>query len=70
MNDYSETNDQMICIGTSWIRASRIESIWTEHSNTIGLYTVSVKMFSGHTFVTHGMPKGEAEKIARLAVGQ
>lgn len=60
--------DAMIQLGNTWVRASQIETVKKRLGNTTTTEEVFVTLISGRT-VTFNGAKGEAEKIARMAVG-
>lgn len=60
--------DAMIQIGSSWVRASQIETIEKVPGHTTDTERINITLISGRTITFHGA-KGESQKIARMAVG-
>lgn len=60
--------DAMIQLGNTWVRASQIETVKKRLGNTTNTEEVFVTLISGRT-VTFIGDKGEAQEIARMAVG-
>lgn len=58
----------MIQLGDIWVRASQIETIEKCLGHSTATEQVVVTLISGRTIPFNGA-KGEAQKIARMAVG-